>query len=242
MILFTDEKRPEQLSRLPKGVEVRDITPYTKDDPAFWYRQKPVLAEPLLDEYELVLGLDSDQIVLGDLSYIFETKDYDIGTVINWNRVDPRIYGLVQGWGIQPIEYFNCGLVAMRSKKFVHHWKVLCFSPQFDRMQYKEQDLLNILCYYGNYNVRCFDHGDGVAKMSDWWGLISKGEWMRAQLDKDGSIFIPKGFGETPFPPQDMTLRVIHAGGGGTPNKMNYHQWFTEEVVKRIDDLVKPTV
>jgi hypothetical protein len=144
----------------------------------------------------------------------------------------------VQFQGVFPIEYFNCGLVAMRSKKFVHDWKVLCFSPQFDRNQYKEQDLLNAVCYYGNWNVRCFDHSDGVAKYYAWHGLISKGELPRA-IVRDNKIVIPKGEGSTPFPPQDMILKVIHAGGGNQANKMNYKTWVNEEVASKIDELVK---
>lgn len=236
-ILVTDEKDPEKLKLLPKDVEVVDLVPYLQKDPMFFYRQKPTIAEPLMKEYELVLGMDSDQIVMGDLSYILDTKDYDVGTVINWNRVDPETYGTVQGWGINPIEYFNCGLVAMRSEKFVHHWNVLSFSEQFNRLQYREQDLLNILCYYGNYNVRCFDHGDGPANMSAWWGLISKGEWLRAE-NRMGEIIVPIGEGDTPFPEADKVLKVIHMAGGSQENKMNYKTKFSDEVSARIDYLV----
>jgi len=125
----------------------------------------------------------------------------------------------------------------MRSEKFVHHWKVLCFSNQFDRLQYKEQDLLNILCYYGNYNVRCLDHGDKPANMAAWWGLIAKGEYTRCIL-KDNKIIIPKGFGDTPFPTEDLELKVIHAAGGNQANKMNYHTWFSEDIASRLDFLV----
>ncbi len=241
MVLYTTEKRPDKLKQLPQGIKIEDLTPYLKQDPMFFYRQKPVLGEPLLDEYELVLGMDSDQIVTGKLDYIFNTKDYDIGTVINWNRTDPQYFGLIAFQGIMPPEYFNCGLVAMRSKKFAHHWKVLCFSPQFDRLQFKEQDLLNVLCYYGNYNVRCFDNTDGIAKYFAWHGLIAKGELIRAVMQGD-DILIPKGLGDTPFPPVDIQLKVIHTGGGNMPNKMNYKTWFSsEEVTKRIDYLVSPT-
>lgn len=238
MILYTTENKKEELAKLPKGIKIEDLTKILKDDPNFWYRQKPILMEPLLEKYELVVGFDVDQIVLGDLDYILETKDYDVGTVINWNRIDPQTYGYVQFQGIQPPEYFNCGLVAVRSKKFVHHWRVLCFSPQFDRLQYREQDLLNVLCYYGNYNVRCFDIPDGVAKYAAWHGLISKGEYMTAEL-RGNDIIIPKGQGDAPFPPEDMKLKVIHAGGGGQPNKMNFRTWFKDEkIIERIAYLI----
>jgi hypothetical protein len=240
MILFTNETRQTELSKLPKSVAVRDVTPYL-DDPMFWYRQKPLLAEQFMDDYELVLGMDADQIVTGSLDYILNTKDYDVGTVINWNRSDPQIYGFVElgRIGIAPPEYFNCGLVAMRSKQFVHHWKVVCFTEQFNRMQYKEQDILNILCYFGNYNIRCFDHTDGVAKYYAWHGLIAKGELARAEL-RGTDIVVPKGEGDTPFPPDDVVIKVIHTGGGNIPNKLNYQGWFSDQkIVERITELVK---
>jgi hypothetical protein len=234
VVLVTDETDKQ---KLPKNVTIEDLTPYLKDDPAFFYRQKPIIAEKYMDEYELVLGLDADQIITGNLDYIFNTKDYDIGTVINWNRADPQVYGLVQFQGITPVEYFNCGLVAMRSKKFVHDWKTLCFTPQFDRLQYKEQDILNAMCYYGNWNVRCFDNTDGVAKYYAWHGLIAKGELGRAKIEGD-NIIIPQGLGDTPFPPTNITLKVIHAAGGNQPDKLNFKTRVSEEVSDKLDYLV----
>lgn len=240
IILYTDETDADKLKQLPKGIQIEDLAPLLKADPVFFYRQKPVIAEKHIKDYELVLGLDADQIITGSLDYILTTKDYDIGTVLNWNRVDPQTYGPVQGWGILPPEYFNCGLVAMRSEKFVHHWNVLCFSEQFSRLQYREQDLLNILGYYGNYNVRCFDYGDGIAKYNAWHGLIAKGELLRAEV-REGALVVPQGEGETPFPDMDMTVKVIHAAGGDTPNKMNYHTWVSDEVADYLDILTAPT-
>lgn len=228
--------------QLPKGVILESLTPYIKDDPIFFYRQKPIVMDKYIDEYECVLGLDADQVILGDLSYIWEkAKDYDVATVINWNRADVAKYGFVELMriGIQPIEYFNCGLVAVRSKKFTHNWLVDCFSKNFEFCQYKEQDILNILCYFGNYNVRCLDHGDKPAGMTAWWGLISKGEWSRTIL-KDNKVIVPKGEGDTPFPPEDMELKVIHMAGGGMEKKDNWGIYFPEEVYKRIQYLISP--
>ena len=218
-------------------VEGDELKGYLKEDPMFFYRATPILGERFLKEYDLVAKIDSDSIVVGDLSYIWNTTDYDIGTVINYNREDPKIYGLVQAQGILPIEYMNCGLVAMRSAKFAHEWTLNCFTKQFDRLQYKEQDLLNFMLYYGNWNVRCFDHGDGPANMHAWWGLISKGEWSHAILRND-EIIIPKDEGTPPFPNKDIVLKVIHFAGGAGAIKMNYKTKFSEEVVKRLDYLV----
>jgi hypothetical protein len=214
-----------------------DLKAELANDPNFFYRATPVIGERLLKEYDLVLKLDADQIITGDLNYILNTKDYDVGTVMNWNRIDPKTYGIVQGWGIDKVEYFNCGLVAMRSEQFVHHWTVICFTPQFGRLQMGEQDLLNILCYYGNYNVRCFDHGDGMADYYSWHGLISKGEWLRAEMKGDKIIVPPDTTTKSAFA-REWQIRVIHWAGGKDAEKMNYKTRFSDEVSKRLDYLV----
>lgn len=222
---------------LPKDVILKDLGPYMVDQ-MFFYRATPIVAESLLDEYELVLKIDADSLILGDLSLIMETKDYDIGTVINWNRFDEKFYPLVQGWGIFPAEYFNCGFVAMRSKKFVHDWRMLCYTNLFDRLQYKEQDLLNALCYFGNYNVRCFDFGDNRLELNAWYGIIGKGEWNRA-IVKNGKIIVPKGLGDTPFPPSDMEIKVAHMGGGNGAPKDNWGSFFSREAMERIEEILR---
>ena len=236
MIWYTNETDKTVLAKLPKGIKIVDLDPYLKD-PQFYFRQKPVLMEPLLDEYELVVGFDSDSLILGSLDYILETKDYDCGTVINYNRWDEKVYPLVTIPGVAPIEYFNCSLVALRSKKFAHHWNVLCFSPQFDRLQFREQDLLNILCYYGNYNVRCFDIPDGVKKYAAWHGILAKGELVRTQL-KGKEIIIPKGLGDTPFPPENITLKAISLGGGHGAIKDNWNAFFPADVMERVREII----
>jgi hypothetical protein len=240
ILLITNETDKTKLASLPKNIILEDLNTYTKNDPYFFYRQKPIVMEKYLDEYDLVIGLDSDQLVLGDLSYIWNTKDYDIATVLNWNRYDINYYPMVEisRVGIGPMEYFNCGLVASRNKKLIHNWKVWCFSEQFMRSQYKEQDGLNLICYTGNWNVRCLDHGDGVAKMAAWWGMFGKGEWVRAIL-RDNKIIIPKGLGDTPFPPTDMEIKIAHMGGGGGAKKDNWAAFFSEEVMTRINELTK---
>lgn len=215
-----------------------ELAKHIKADQKFFYRATPIIAARYIKEYDLVLKIDADSIVTGSLDYVFNTKDYDIGTVMNWNRIDPQKYGFVQGWGISPMDYFNCGFVAMRSEVFVKHWETVCLEPRFNNFQYGEQDLLNILAYYGMYNVRCFDHGDGPAKYFAWHGLVSKGEWIKAKV-VNNEIIVPKGEGNTPFPPKDVVLKVIHWAGGKDGKKMTYRTAFKEDVIKRLDELVK---
>lgn len=243
MILYTDMKDEAELTKLPEGIRIVDLTPYLQD-PQFFYRQKPILMEPLLEQYDLVVGFDSDQIVTGDLSYIIETKDYDVATVINWNRYDPQFFGFVelQRIAIMPAEYFNCGLVALRSKQFAHNWLVNCYTAQFDRMQYKEQDILNIMCYYGNWNVRCLDHPDiekdGTVHNQAFWGIIGKGEWNKATVT-NGVVSVSKGSGDMPFPPADEEIKLLHIGGGKDSKKDNWGAICSPALLERINELIK---
>lgn len=181
-------------------------------DPRFWYRAKPVIARTLIQEYECVIGFDADQIVTGDLSHIWE-GDYDVATVLN----DPSYP--IQLWDIQP--YFNNGLVVLKSEAFINHWYRLCLSSHFEKYQFREQDLLNILCSdYHNYKVKCLDLGDKIH------GEFAKPLWAKCELIGD-KIMVG-----------DKQLCMIHFGGGNIPNKGNYRIKFQPDVIKRIEQLI----
>ena len=206
------------------------------NDSGFFYRATPIIAKNLMDEgYELVLKLDSDQLILGNLKYVFK-GDYDIGTVLNINRVDPSRYGLVSTYNIPPNRYMNCGFVAMTSKRFVDNWYRLCHSPLFNSLQYKEQDILNILYHYGDYKTKCFDDYDNVYGYYAFHGLVAKGEGMRMVVRKD-KVILPRG--EDGYPDRDIVVKAYHWAGGAGEVKMNYRISFSEEVIDYIDTLLK---
>lgn len=204
-------------------------------DPHFFYRQKAVIAKELIGEYDLVLGLDADQIITGSLDHIFEGK-YDVGVVYNWNRVDPPVYGEIGLMTIQPKEYYNCGLVAMRSKEFVSHWYDLCYSHHFEHMPFREQGFLNLITHYGNYQVKCFDDYDALTDTATWNGLMSKGEWNKC-IVKDGKLILPAS--EDGYPKRDVEIKVIHWAGGSEAVKMNYRAYFSEEAIEYLDNLTR---
>lgn len=202
-----------------------------------YYRTTAMFAKDLIEDYDLVLKLDADMIVTGRLDYLFEEK-YDIGTVLNFNRVDPPVYGNVTVFDIPPQMYVNAGLVAMTSKKFIDHWWFLCKSYHFQNLQYKEQDLLNILVHYGDYLVECFDFPNEVKKYNAWHGLIAKGEYNKMVL-RDGKLILPKN--KDKYPEVDKEIKVLHSAGGGNEPKIGdaYRTLFNEEVIKYIDGLIK---
>ena len=218
---------------------IRDDKIKSYNDPAFFYRAAPTIACELFDEgYDVVVKLDADQIITGNLDHILHANNVDVGVVYNWNRVDPRIYGEIGLMTINPQMYVNCGLVAMYNPEFAKHWLKLCRSPHFDFMPFREQGFLNILVYYNNYRVYFLDEWQPKLEHVAWHGLRSKGEWHRCELRK-GKLILPKA--DDKYPPEDVEIKVLHWAGGEAPNKLNYRIFFNEECIKWLDGLVERT-
>lgn len=239
IVLFTDEKNPDNL---PKNCIVKDISGHMeREGKNLFYKQKPYFANWLMNEgYTEVLGLDSDQIILGNIDYILHNeKKFDVGGVLNFNPFDLRAYGPIT---IQPVhyatEYLNCGLVMMRSHKFVKHWLKLCNGPFFNRVQYREQDLFNIMCYFGEYDVFNFDDYNTYKNYAAWHGLLGSSETLNTVL-KGKDIIIPKN-DVTGYPSVDIMFKVWHAAGGQAAfDKLNYRVKFPPEVVERINEILE---
>ena len=230
-VLFTNAK-----GDLPTGVEIR---PIETDDDKIWYRQKPYFADILFKEgYEAVLGLDSDMLILGSLDYIFNHDEYDIGTVLNFNPLDFRTYGEIT---FKPLhmatEYQNAGLVMMRNHKLVKHWLKLCYSPFFQRFPYFEQDIMNIIIWFGEYTHKCFDDFDALESYAAWHGLLATHSGLK-MIMRDKDVILPKS--EDGYPSQDVKVKVWHpAGGQANEDKLNFRLAFSEEVIERINEILK---
>jgi lipopolysaccharide biosynthesis glycosyltransferase len=207
----------------------QDVDDYR--DTGFFFRATPIIARTLIDQYDTVIKIDSDSIVTGDLSELFEGT-YDIGLVNNSNPREMRSYP-VAVWDIHPLAYVNAGFVVMKSKSFIDHWFNLCMSQHFMSYQMREQDLLNIMAFYGDYQVRFLDQGDS------FWGLSSKQYWDSIKMVGD-ELVLPKA---PEWPDKDKKIRVIHyAGGTNNPEKMNINTHFSSEVSKRLHYLCGKSV
>ena len=199
-------------------------------DPFFFYRATPIIASELFDKgYETVIKIDSDSIICGDISASWTNKSVDASVVLNSN---PREWKNFQYtiWDIPPFQYLNCGFVSMRNKAMVEHWRTLCMGPHFVPYQMKEQDLLNIICQYGDYLVNLLDSSNGL------WGLSGKGYFQDMVVRKNKLWLDPQPDG---YPRATCQVKIIHFAGGNEPNKCNYKIRFRPEVVKFIDKLVK---
>lgn len=197
-------------------------------DKDFFYRATPIIAKELIDQYDCVIKLDSDQIITGDLSHIWE-GDYDVAVVNNSNPREMKAYP-VSVWNINPLAYVNCGLVAMKSKKFIEHWYKQCFGDHFYQYQFREQDLLNILVQYGDYKIKRLDEG------KSYHGLASK-QYEPHMILRDEKLYLPQVDG---WPIEgEKQIVCYHFAGGNSPDKYNYKIRFQPEVIKFIEKLIK---
>ena len=201
------------------------------NDNMIFYRAAPYFARKLFDAgYTEVCKLDADTIVLGNLDHIWES-DYDVAVVNNANPKEFKTYP-VSVWDIDPLAYVNAGFVVMKSERFINHWLSLCYSPHFNNYQMKEQDLLNILVFYGDYKVKLLDASN------KWHGLIARQYEPIAKLI-DNKVILEKDENW----PKDESKQIVAwttAGGHNAPHKMKYNLFFNTEVSAYIDKLIKP--
>lgn len=213
------------------------------NDPDIFYRQKPIFADILFREgYDRVIGLDADILILGNLNHILNpTEYYDIGTTLNFNPFDVRNFGPVSVGAITPQEYFNAGFVVMNNYDFVKHWRKLCLSNDFYRYQYREQDLLNLVCRYDDsYKVVNLDAMDMTTNEAYWHNLLSKGFGMKMEMRGDDVVF-PRQ--PDNYPNVDIIIKAMHWAGGETKGStINYKVQFSEPVIKRIDQILGVTL
>lgn len=190
-----------------------------------YFRNKAFFGEKLQKEYDSVLNIDADSIVVGDLTAIFESN-YDAGSVYNNFDPDPLKRKMIKIWDMHPVEYVNAGLVAGKSRRFWSWWKKLCLSHHYPNYQFREQDMLNIVFSYGDLHTVNFDTGDDI------YGLYLNGYWPKAVLEDDKIVLPKEVLGKKKY------WKVLHwAGGAGAP-KMNYRTKFVPEVSDKIEELI----
>ena len=181
-----------------------------------FFTAKPVFAKLLTPNYDLVVNIDADSIVLGRLDEILE-KDYDIGGVMNMNDYENR-----QIENISVKQYLNAGLVASRNKQFWDIWE------HENRNAFKylcaENDILNLV-WYNNPIVnkmkrKVFDEKKG------YYGCKSLNREKECYLE-DGKVMLRK-----------EQVKVYHNAKGPRFPKLDFRKLgFTEEVSNHMDVL-----
>lgn len=105
-----------------------------------WYQAKPFFAELLMNDYDLVVNIDADHIILDRMSEVFDNVDYDVAMPWNFNDYENSSFE-----NITEEMYLQAGMVASTSKEFWLNWQKI----NRDAMKYlrKENDTVNLLIY-----------------------------------------------------------------------------------------------
>jgi hypothetical protein len=165
-----------------------------------WYQAKPFLAELLEDEYDLIVNLDADHIILDRMTEVFDNVDYEIGFPWNFNDYENASFE-----NITEEMYLQCGMWATTSKKFLAKWR----AANRKAMDYlrKENDIVNLVVYndpeISKMKLKIFD------KEKDYYGCKSLGREPRFEIE-DGKTMC---YGE-------QVIAYHYARGGQFP-KLN---------------------
>lgn len=105
-----------------------------------FYQAKPYFAELLMNDYDLVVNMDADHIVLDRMTEVFDNVDYDVAMPTNYNDYENATFE-----NITEEMYLQAGLVASTSKEFWLKWQEINKTA----MNYvrKENDTVNLLIY-----------------------------------------------------------------------------------------------
>lgn len=144
-----------------------------------WYR---LLIPEILNNYEKVIYLDCDLIVLSDISTLYNTYLADNYLAVIRNMVTESFLRLKQ-LSIEPKEYFNSGVLLFNN----HQWNNLKLRSKcldklkiYPNLDCPDQDILNIVCanhvYYLDYK----------------WNFTWQFLWSLDKLTKDDLLLYKK--------------------------------------------------
>ena len=142
-----------------------------------FYNARPTFAKLLVKDYDLVVGVDADTVVLSKLDGIL-ADDYEVGCATNYNDYENRTVE-----NVSEKEFVQAGLVASRNPKFWDVWEEM--NKEKDAMKYecKENDILSLI-WKNDYRIqgmkkKIFD------KDKDYYGCKSLGREGEFRLDRE---------------------------------------------------------
>lgn len=107
----------------------------------------------LFPDYEKVLYIDCDTILLGDVSELYNTdiKDYFVAAIVEEVMNTEDVFGtyVEQFLGIKRENYFNAGVMLINNKRFLKFKiaeKFVELSEQYTFRVTQDEDYLNVLC------------------------------------------------------------------------------------------------
>lgn len=142
-IIFEDVT--SYLTAIEKKLPLRDY--YSKTT---YYR---LFIADMFPQYDKAIYIDSDTVVLGDISELYDTdlKDNYVGAVTERVMTDIDVYGryVEQVLGIDRYAYFNAGLLLLNCKQFRKNDLLKKFGDLLSVYNFvvtQDEDYLNLMC------------------------------------------------------------------------------------------------
>lgn len=135
----------DELDKIQDLFHLRDY--YSKET---YYR---FFIPDLFPEYEKVLYVDCDTILLGDISELYNTdiKDYFVAAAVEEVMQTVPVFGeyVEKFLGVPRQQYFNAGVLLINNKRFLKFKiaeKFVELSKQYTFRVTQDEDYLNVLC------------------------------------------------------------------------------------------------
>ena len=177
-----------------------------------WYMATPYFAQLLMDDYDLVVKMDADHIVLDRMTEVFDTVDYEVGFPWNFNDYENASFE-----NITSEMYLQGGMVASTSKEFWLKWQEM--NKNNRKYKRRENDIVNLLVYneMSELELKIFD------KEKDYYGCKSLDRESEFYIHKDGKTMCRK----------EQVVAYHYAKGGVFPKLDIDNMPLSEEVKKR---------
>ena len=199
---------------------------FARNEQLNFYNCKAYFAKLLYNDYDLVVNIDADHLILGTLDSIL-AADYDVACPANYNVFSNASIKIISTGNhvsefVSEVNYFQGGLIASTSKEFWDAYDHASMKHSH-KLHYKENDVLNLILALCNYRVKYLD-GDANFKSKEfhsYYGCASLGQEQRAVVD-NGQIKI-----------NGKPVKAYHFAKSGI-NKPTVSSLFSKEVTEFI--------
>ena len=176
-----------------------------------WYMATPYFAQLLMNDYDLVVKMDADHIVLDRMTEVFDNVDYEVGMPWNFNDYENASFE-----NITAEMYLQAGMAASTSKEFWLKWQEM--NKNNRKYKRRENDIVNLLVYneMPELELKIFD------KDKDYYGCKS--------LNREPEFYIENG---KTMCRKEQVVAYHYARGGVFPKLDIDNMPLSEEVKKR---------
>lgn len=205
---------------------------------------------PYVEDYDMVIHLDADAVVVGPMDELFDSSADIIG-VRNNNSLNkagahngitiPHLPPFGNGNPIPMQGFLNAGLVAANRKEFWYDWHQVNEHAAHNKSYGfgDENDTLNQIFHWNKYTSEVVDPiGSKVSYgLSNVWGTDNNHweSWSQIYV-KDDRLYL-----DDPATGEPMCVKVLHQAGGSIAAELNrssggFRNWMSSIVSKEVND------